>query len=869
MPHRQLSGAIQINPNQFNMNLLRLLTVLALLPLTLPAAFPTLYLKNVCDDQLHAPTNITNAGDGSGRLFICDQPGKVFIFEGGMLLPTPFLDLTATGTNEVVTFGVGYSERGLLGMCFHPGFSNPASPGYRCFYVNFTAPATHPTLNPFPTPGPTTGTNCVTVIAEYKVSLTNPNVADPSTKRIVLTYAQPQANHNGGQLEFGPDGFLYIASGDGGGANDNPAGHSGGAGNGSPGRVTGALGNGQDRRFLLGKILRINPLDPDGAGPLTYAIPSSNPFVGQTQDLDGTSFDGAMRGEIFAYGVRNPWRFSFDANFGGAARLICADVGQIDVEEINFITIGGNYGWRVKEGNVGFDTVSAYAGVGVPTLTDPIAQYTHSTVTLPGLSVSSPITGTSITGGYVYRGSAIPSMQGKYVFADYAAIFSSNANGGGGGKLLGLEETTPGNYAMTILTVANPLPSTGRIYCFGEDESGELFVSVKTTQGVLELDGGKPSGTIYKLQSQINATVTCPANLDNSMYEGLNYSNGIGQGLFSGKTGAAAGEALRRALVRFDLSTIPTGATLSSANVQLTITKQIADPVTYTLHRVTNAWGEGNSNAPNGNSSSGAGGLGVPAQTNDATWNHRLFPSTLWSTPGGDHIGTVSGSGATEPMFVQPILTLSGSGLLTDLQSWLTAPATNFGWLLKGQEGAADAYTATRFASRQHTSASQRPKLNVSYSAPPTATRFETWYSTHFPTSPPGTYLDLAGDNDGDGIANLIEYAYNFSPTTQNAADAGLTTAITNDTINTNFTVTFRRDPTATDLTYELQTCDDLVSWNTIVESVAGAAPTGTGYVSESVITGQSPMRAVVASEDLPGIEALTHFVRLKITRNP
>jgi glucose/arabinose dehydrogenase len=839
------------------------------------AVFPTLYLKNVCDDQLHAPTNITNAGDGSGRLFICDQPGKIYIFQNGMLLPTPFLDVGP----EMVTFSTAYSERGLLGMCFHPDYANSSAPGYRCFYVNYTAPNTHPTLNPVGAGGTT---NCVTVIAEYKVSLTNPNLADPATKRIVLTYGQPQSNHNGGQLEFGPDGYLYIASGDGGGANDNPVGHTEGSGTSSAGRVSGTLGNGQDRRQLLGKILRIAPLDPDGAGPLTYSIPPSNPFVGLTQDFADNSLDGPMRGEIYAYGMRNPWRFCFDSNFGGAARFICADVGQLDVEEIDFITSGGNYGWRMKEGTVSFDSITAYGG-SPPSTAAPIAEYAHPTTTvgggshgtLPGTETMQRL-GASITGGHVYHGSAIPALQGKYVFADYA-------QGGitvGGGVLLGLEETSPGIFALSNgpLNVANPLPASARIYCFGKDENGELYFAAKTASGVLQLDANsKPTGTIYKIQGLTTTSLDIYPDKDNTMYEGSNTSNGRGPHLYSGMTGAAGGEARRRALLRFPTAAIPAGITLTSATVTLRVTKQIAQDFVFGLHKMSADWGEGTSNA------SEPGGTGATATTNDATWNHRFYSGTLWTSAGaeGSYAATASATksiGNWMEASGSDINTWTGGTLLTDVQGWITTPASNYGWMLRGDATEESTpYTATRFASRNYgvapntvygNASTYWPKLTVTYTSAPPLTRFETWYGIYFPTSPPGTYMDPKGDNDGDGIANQIEYAYNFSPLAQNTPASGLATTVTDDTINTTFTMSFRRDPRATDLTYELQTSDDLVNWTTIATSTSGGVATGSGFISESAISGESPMRLVTAAEELPGLE-VRRFVQLKITRGP
>jgi hypothetical protein len=852
-------------PTTFTMNRLRLLSAFLLAPLLSQAAFPTLFLKNVCDDQLHAPTNITNAGDGSGRLFICDQPGKIYIFKDGMLLPTPFLDVGP----DMVSFSPAYSERGLLGLAFHPGYNTPSSPGYRCLYVNFTAPASHPTLNPVGAGGTT---NCVTVIAEYKVSLTNPNVADPATKRVVLTYGQPQSNHNGGQLEFGPDGYLYIASGDGGGANDNPAGHTEGTGAASAGRVSGTLGNGQDRRTLLGKILRIDPLGTNGPGG-TYGIPASNPFVGQIQDFSDTALDGPMRGEIYAYGMRNPWRFSFDTNFGGAPRMICADVGQLDVEEIDFITSGGNYGWRMNEGTVNFDTITAFGG-SPPSVIAPVAEYAHPTAlpghgTLPGTSAMQRL-GASITGGYVYRGSAIPELQGKYVFADYAQGGITS----GGGVLLGLEETSPGVFALNNgpLTVHTPLPSTARIYCFGVDETGEMYFAAKTTSGVLALDSGKPAGTIYKIQAINSTTVDLPANRDNTIYEGSTNSNARGPHIYAGLTGAAGGETRRRAMIRFDLSSIPSGVTLTDASVSLTITKQIAQDWNFGLHKLTADWGEGSSNAGE------PGGTGANRTVNDATWTHRFFSAStplLWAALGGEgnYIATASATRPVGNFLSEPVQTWTGGTLLADVQSWLTTPNSNFGWMLRGDAvEEAEPYTAIRFASRENTTVSYRPKLTVSYAAVPQPTRYEVWFATYFPTSPAGTYLDPNGDLDGDGIANQIEYAYGFSPTSYNtlAASQFTTAQVPGIDDSTDYTITFRRDSSATDLTYNLQTSDDLIIWNTIATSVGGALAAGENggnILSDSLVSGT--IRLVTVSENLAAGFNEKRFVRLEVLRTP
>lgn len=820
------------------------------------AAFPTLHLKNVCDDQIHAPTVITHAGDGSGRLFICDQPGKIFIFQNGMLLPTPFLDVGP----EMVTLGTGYNERGLLGLCFHPDYENSAAAGYRRFYVNYSAPNSHATLNPV---DPSGTTDNVTIIAEYRVSLTNPNVADPATKRIVLTYGQPQSNHNGGQIEFGPDGLLYIGAGDGGGSMDNQLGHTQGVSSqpAAPNqRVTGGLGNGQDRRTLLGKILRIDPLGTNGPGG-SYGIPAGNPFVGQTQDFTDDSLDGAIRGEIYAYGMRNPWKFSFDASFGGSPRMICADVGQGDVEELDFITSGGNFGWRMKEGSVDFDAITAYGG-SPPSTINPFAEYAHPSATLSGTGPM-PKLGTSITGGYVYRGTEIPDMEGKYLCADYAY----NGIGGGNGILIGVEETAPGVYSSPVqVSTYAALPAASRIYTFGVDEAGEMYVGTKVTSGVLALSGGKPAGTIWKVQGLQSATLALPANRDNTIFQQTTApwkSNGVGIHTFAGKTGTAANEAVRRTLTRYDLSSIPAGATLTSASVTMTVNLQVGEGFPMKLHKLTADWGEGTSNA--GTSKDGAG---ANATTNDATWAHRFYDATTptsWTTAGGDYVAAASSTTNVGNFLNEPVNTWGGGTLLADVQSWIAAPATNFGWILIGDES--QAYTAQRFLSRENSNASLRPKLHVSYTSTPPLSPYETWYSTHFPTAPPGTYFDPTGDHDGDGINNLIEYAYAYNPTVRNTTN-GLNFAITDDTVNTTITATFRRDPRATDLTYELQASEDLITWDTVVTSEGGGTPTGNAFVSEAVISGESPILLVTASGELAGIET-RNFIRLKITRTP
>ena len=321
------------------------------------------------------PVYVTHAGDGSGRLFIVEQAGVIRIFKNGSLLP--FLDISS----KVLSGG----EQGLLSVAFHPQYRSN-----RRFFVNYTAPG-----------GGAAGKS---VIAEYLASATNPDVADP-TERVLLEINQPFSNHNGGLNLFGPDGYLYIGLGDGGSGGD-------------------PQNNGQSLGTLLGKVLRIGV---DGALP--YVIPPDNPFIATS---------GALR-EIWAYGLRNPWRFSFDRCTG---RLFLADVGQDTWEEVDLIQKGGNYGWNIMEGPVCY--VSGCTQIGLP----PIVYYNHT------------LGDCSITGGYVYRGTASPALTGWYLFGDFCT-----------GRLWGLRETSPNNWTMTQAA------QTGLgISSFGEDQNGEVYI---------------------------------------------------------------------------------------------------------------------------------------------------------------------------------------------------------------------------------------------------------------------------------------------------------------------------------------------------------------------------------------------------------
>jgi glucose/arabinose dehydrogenase len=335
------------------------------------AAAPRVRLVPVVRAGLVQPLFLTHAGDRSGRLFVVEQPGRVRVLTGGGLRATPFLDLRGR-----VLFG---GERGLLGLAFHPRYA-----GNGRFFVDYTR-----------------RTDGATVVEEFRVSA-DPNVAAPAG-RVVLTVPQPFASHKGGMLAFGPGGYLFVGLGDGGGAGD-------------PGNRA------QDRRQLLGKILR---LDVDRGRP--YAIPPGNPFA-----------DGGGRPEIFALGFRNPWRFSFDRSTGA---LYAGDVGEKRVEEVDRVVLGGNYGWRRLEGNLCFKPAVGCDRTG---LRPPILTYAHASGRC------------AVTGGYVYRGRAIPGLVGGYVYGDFCTgeIFVRRAG------------AAPARLLDTGLMISS----------FGEDQAGELYV---------------------------------------------------------------------------------------------------------------------------------------------------------------------------------------------------------------------------------------------------------------------------------------------------------------------------------------------------------------------------------------------------------
>jgi glucose/arabinose dehydrogenase len=369
---------------------------------------------------LDSVTAITNAGDG--RLFVTLQFGKIVIWDGTQILPTPFLDVST-----IISAG---GERGLLSTAFHPGY---ATNGF--FFINYTDI-----------------TSGATVIARYHVSAFDRNQADAFSGQVLLTIAQPYANHNGGQLQFGPDGYLYVGMGDGGSANDPQC-------------------NAQSSASLLGKMLRIDVNQNVNQAPY-YGIPADNPYVHTTGPA-----------EAWAFGMRNPWRFSFDRLTGD---LYIGDVGQDAREEVDFqpaSSAGGqNYGWKIMEGslcgtqgNAGCTFPTAVCGD--PSYTLPVIEYTHDNGAC------------AVTGGYVYRGQSIAGLYGNYVFGDYCS----------GVIYAAIQQS--GSWSAVVLPIQVSSLST-----FGEDSSGELYVGTASGSLYLIATAGAVSPTIDSIEPSSGLT---------------------------------------------------------------------------------------------------------------------------------------------------------------------------------------------------------------------------------------------------------------------------------------------------------------------------------------------------------------------------
>ena len=339
---------------------------------------PNAYTWQMIISGLQRPVDLQP--DGSGRLFVIEKSGRIRIIQNDQLIETPFLDITDR-------VGSGGNEQGFLGLAFHPQYAQNGR-----FFVNYTDKLGD------------------TVLARFQVS-SDPNVADPKSEVKILGVDQPFANHNGGGLVFGPDGFLYAGLGDGGSQGD-------------------PFGNAQNTGVVLGKILRLNV---DSAEP--YAVPADNPFGN----------------EVWVYGLRNPWRFSFDKL---TSDLYIGDVGQNTWEEIDFLPAGSpggtNYGWNFREG------AHDYKGGGPAGMVDPVAEYSH------------PEGGCSVTGGYVYRGS-MPEWNGIYLYADYCT-----------GMIWGLIQSDGGWQSQALFDLDVTITS------FGQDSSGELYI-LSDSGGVFRL----------------------------------------------------------------------------------------------------------------------------------------------------------------------------------------------------------------------------------------------------------------------------------------------------------------------------------------------------------------------------------------------
>jgi glucose/arabinose dehydrogenase len=389
----------------------------------------------VVAEGLTGPVALVSPPDGTKRRFIVEQIGVIkILMPDGKILDEPFLNIR----HRVVKLHTDFDERGLLSLAFHPDYKNNGR-----FFVAYSGLI----------PGDATLDKVVfydhtNYVVEYRVSKTDPNRADAATERIVSRIDWPQFNHNGHWLGFGPDGFLYISTGDGGFANDWGIGH----------HVT--KGNGQDLGSIHGKILRIDVDKSDPAVGGAYGIPADNPFVGR-QDA---------KAEIWAYGFRNPWRCSFD--MGGTKELFCADVGQNSFEEVDIVTKGGNYGWRVKEGKHCFDYVNPnthLASCESTGMIDPIMEYNNCNVTRN-------CKGLSITGGFVYRGSHQP-WQGKYFFGDWSKQFVLRD-----GRLY-VGTNTGGAWTIDDVKVGNMPSFNSYVLGFGQDADGELYVTTQDTTG--------------------------------------------------------------------------------------------------------------------------------------------------------------------------------------------------------------------------------------------------------------------------------------------------------------------------------------------------------------------------------------------------
>ena len=513
--------------------------------LALPAAFAqlpsiqpgfvTIELQDIATG-LNAPLEMAYPNDGSNRLFIVEQGGRIKLYKNGAVQGTLFLDVSGR------IGGLG-GERGLLGLAFHPGFSNPNSVGFKKLYTYNSEPSNSGTPD-FAVPMGAAADNH-SVIAEWQVATVTADVVDVSTRRELLRVGHPQSNHNGGEISFRPsDGWLYIGFGDGGNGNDVGPGH------------TTNVGNGQDTTNLLGDILRIDPISPTlttgspnpQSANAKYRIPADNPFVGAIAGAD----------EIFAYGFRNPYRFSFDTVND---RLVVGDVGQNNIEEVDIVDRGKNYGWNKKEGTFLFDPSNGNISTDPnpdPNPINPVAEYDHGD-------------GNSVIGGFVYRGTQVSALIGKYVFGDYS------------GRLFYCDLSTGQIRELRLGVTSRALGA--QLKGFGEDPSGEIYAITDT--------GGTTGGKVQKIVPV--AQTTTLYTLSTRGFVGTNANVLIGGVIFHASTPQSV---LVRAL----------GPSLSSFNVPgvlanptVTVYNEAGTPIASNDNwqaRLLNQTGAGNRDAP-------------------------------------------------------------------------------------------------------------------------------------------------------------------------------------------------------------------------------------------------------------------------------
>ena len=383
-----------------------------------PETSPSIRLEKIAEG-FTSPVALIDPDDGSQRMFVVDQSGLIWILSDEKRMEKPFLDLR----QKIVALNSFYEERGLLGLAFHPDFVANGR-----FYVSYSGQLRNG-LSP-------DEWDHTTYISEFTVSVADPNQADSESERILLAMDKPGYNYEAGHIAFGPDGFLYIATGD---SVRDPATESGKFA--------------QDKSSLLGKILRI---DVDGTSDLgqAYLIPADNPFV-----------SGAGLPEIFAYGFRNPYRFSFDISDSGEVRLFVADVGQAMMEEVDIVEPGGNYGWPIQEGTACFNVQSwnqPLENCSTNNLSEPIFAYTHN----DNLS--------AIIGGGIYHGSSIPELEGSYIFGDW---------GRGEGRLFAAFPASFPSRSWAIEEIQIEPPGNqsalGQLLGIGQDQAGEFYLLTK------------------------------------------------------------------------------------------------------------------------------------------------------------------------------------------------------------------------------------------------------------------------------------------------------------------------------------------------------------------------------------------------------